>query len=181
VKDSLYNVTVLYSGSDYEIYINGNLDAFSSWSGKLLQSKIALTIGQMLPTDNNYNFNGVLDDIRIYNYALSVSDIKNLADINTYVNDNKNSQIPDKNMLFQNYPNPFNPTTRINFWLKTYSNVTLTIYNMLGQKITDLINGYLPAGEHTITWNGANAASGIYFYELKTGEKRFYKKMVLLK
>ncbi len=181
VQDSLYNVTVLYSGSDYEIYINGNLDAFSSWSGKLLQSKIALTIGQMLPTDNNYNFNGVLDDIRIYNYALSVSDIKNLADIYTYINDNKNSQIPDKNMLFQNYPNPFNPTTRINFLLKTSSNVTLTIYNALGQKITDLINGYLPAGEHSVTWNGANAASGIYFYELKAGSKRFYKKMVLLK
>jgi hypothetical protein len=181
VTDSLYNVTVLYSGSDYEIYINGNLDSFSSWSGQLLQTNIPLTIGQMLPTDQGYNFRGVLDDIRIYNYALSVSDIKTLANISTYVNDMKNSQIPDRDMLFQNYPNPFNPTTKINFWLKSSANVSLVIYNSLGQKVTELINGYLPAGEHSATWNGTNAASGIYFYELKTNNKSFYQKMVLLK
>ena len=67
VLDSLYMVTVLYDGSDFEIYLNGVLDASSHWGGLILPTTIDLTIGQHLPGNNNYNFKGVLDDIRIYN------------------------------------------------------------------------------------------------------------------
>ena len=181
VKDSLYNVTVLYSGSDYEIYLNGNLDSFSSWSCSILQTSIPLTFAQMLPSDQNYNFNGTLDDIRIYNYALSVEQIKKLYNISTGINKDISSAIPKTDALLQNYPNPFNPSTKIRFLLKRSSFVTISIYNSLGQKITDLIKGNYSRGSHSVTWDADKFASGIYYYSLKTGSNTFYKKMILLK
>ncbi|MEJ2507847.1 MAG: LamG domain-containing protein, partial [Ignavibacteriaceae bacterium] len=76
--DSLYNVVVLYDGSDYEIYINGKLDALTTFSGSILSTTIDFMIGQVLPGDNQYNFKGVLDDIRIYDYTLSYNEIGKL-------------------------------------------------------------------------------------------------------
>ncbi len=181
VQDSLYNITVLYSGSDVEVYLNGNLDAFTSWSGQLLQTNIALTFGSMLPADNNYNFIGTLDDIRIYNYALSVSDIEKLASFTTGIEKNFSATLPTQDILLQNYPNPFNPSTNISFYLKNNSRVTLTIFNSLGQKVAELLNKYLSSGNHAEIWNAENFASGIYYYELKTDTKIFYQKMILLK
>jgi hypothetical protein len=187
VQDSLYNVTVLYNGSDYELYLNGNLDAFSSWSGLLLQTNIPLTIGQMLPTDNNYNFRGVLDDIRIYNYALPVSEIENLANITTAVQKGEAGTIPAHDQLMQNYPNPFNPTTTISWQLARSSHVSLNIYDILGNEVATLVNEYQNAGLHSILFNPEEVnshkhiASGIYFSELKIGSGTFYKKMVYLK
>jgi hypothetical protein len=83
--------------------------------------------------------------------------------------------------LFQNYPNPFNPSTNIKFRLKEDSHVTLTIYNIIGQKIAELINSDLSAGIHNIFFNGDKLSSGIYFYKLKAGLYTDVKKMELLK
>jgi len=73
--------------------------------------------------------------------------------------------------LDQNYPNPFNPSTRISFTLPIQSNVTLTVYNILGQVVATLENGSLTAGSHDAIWTGRDnegrgVASGIYFYRL---------------
>ena len=76
--DSLYNITAIFDGSDFEIYINGKLDAFTTFSGKLLTTTINLMIGQVLPGNTQYNFKGVLDDIRIYDYAIPYSEIQKL-------------------------------------------------------------------------------------------------------
>ena len=75
---SMYNAAVTYNGSDMEIYLNGKLDAFIEFSGLIMQTNIDLMIGQVLPGNINYNFNGILDDIRIYDYALSRDEIQNL-------------------------------------------------------------------------------------------------------
>ncbi|MHB8581512.1 MAG: LamG-like jellyroll fold domain-containing protein, partial [Ignavibacteriaceae bacterium] len=176
-----YNVTVLYSGSDYEIYLNGNLDSFSSWSGLLLQTNIALTFGQELPNNNSYNFNGSLYDIRIYDYALTPQQILNLYNLNTTGIASKSNLIPKENELMQNYPNPFNPSTVISFQLNKSSNISLNIYNILGQKVEVLAGGFFTAGSHSITWNAGTFASGVYYYELKTNAQRFIKKMLLIK
>ncbi|MHB1688625.1 MAG: LamG-like jellyroll fold domain-containing protein [Ignavibacteriaceae bacterium] len=181
VKDSLYNVTVLYSGSDIEIYLNGNLDSFSSWSGSLLQTKIGLTFAQMLPTDQNYNFNGTLDDIRIFNYALSPQQILNLYNFNTTGILLQTNFVPQENSLMQNYPNPFNPSTKIYFTLNHGSKISLNIYNTLGQRVAVLADGYYIAGSHSINWEADRFSSGVYYYELKIDSQRFIKKMILLK
>ena len=83
--------------------------------------------------------------------------------------------------LEQNYPNPFNPTTTINFSLMKASNVELTVYNILGQRVVTLVNGQLAAGTHTVKFNAVNLASGVYFYRLEAGGFVSNKKMMLLK
>jgi len=88
---------------------------------------------------------------------------------------------PNKFEVFQNYPNPFNPNTTIRFFLPEDGNVKLTIYNILGQRVKELLNKKMLAGKYEIPFNGTNLASGIYLYTLKTDKKTEVRKMVLLK
>jgi hypothetical protein len=90
-------------------------------------------------------------------------------------------QLPDDFVLHQNYPNPFNSQTVISYSLPQSSDVTLSIYNLLGQNIGTLVNEQQPAGQHTITWVADQQPSGIYFYRLETGSASETKKMVLIK
>jgi len=92
------------------------------------------------------------------------------------------------NILNDNYPNPFNPSTTISYNLAEDSNVELTIYNLKGQKVKQLVSSnQLSAGQHSVEWNGTddagkNVSSGIYLYKLKAGDKyTSTKKMILLK
>jgi hypothetical protein len=89
--------------------------------------------------------------------------------------------MPTEYALEQNYPNPFNPSTTIKFSLPQASDVKLTIYNALGQKVAELVNSTLGAGSHSFEWNASNVASGMYFYELNTSNFSSVKKMMLLK
>jgi hypothetical protein len=89
--------------------------------------------------------------------------------------------IPDKIDLFQNYPNPFNPTTTISWQLPVNSRVKLTIYNLAGQKIVELINGQQSAGFHSVDFDASQLASGVYFYRLESGQYFETWKMMLLK
>ncbi len=84
-------------------------------------------------------------------------------------------------VLAQNYPNPFNPSTQIQFSLPSRSWVTLTIYNLLGQQVAELVDKVMDAGQHVITWNAAGMQSGAYIYQLKAGEQMITKKMLLVK
>ncbi|GEM_PF-1160477 len=94
--------------------------------------------------------------------------------------------LPNQFSLEQNYPNPFNPSTNIGFTLPNRSVITLDIYNISGQKVITAYSGELPAGHHTVVWNGADrfgriVPTGIYLYRLKAGESVASKKMLLLK
>ncbi|KAA3611041.1 MAG: T9SS C-terminal target domain-containing protein [Calditrichaeota bacterium] len=94
--------------------------------------------------------------------------------------------IPKQFRLYQNFPNPFNPVTTIRFDLPKEQNVSLNIYNVLGQKVKQLLNQKLDAGYHKTEWNGLNehgvkVASGIYIYQIKAGKKLINKKMILIK
>ena len=94
--------------------------------------------------------------------------------------------IPDNTILLGNYPNPFNPETTISYQLPENSGVELAIYNLQGQKVKTLINEVIPAGEHSVVWNGRDSngkrvSSGIYFYKLEAGNHEETKKMILMK
>ena len=92
-----------------------------------------------------------------------------------------NSVRPEKYSLKQNYPNPFNPSTQISFSIIKSEHVTITIYNSIGQSVSQLVNQVLPAGNHVVRWNAENFASGVYFYRIQTNSFTASKKMILLK
>ncbi|MDP4116446.1 MAG: T9SS type A sorting domain-containing protein, partial [Bacteroidota bacterium] len=89
--------------------------------------------------------------------------------------------------LTQNYPNPFNPETIIRYALPSGSNVKLTVYNSLGQKVKELVNGYQESNTYEVKFSGKDLSSGVYIYRLeavsKDGKMNFSKtsKMLLLK
>jgi len=88
---------------------------------------------------------------------------------------------PNKFELSQNYPNPFNPTTSITFSLPQAGNVKLAVYNLLGQEVQILVNGFKEAGVHTVNFEAANLNSGIYLYKIETNGLTSVRKMTLLK
>ncbi|MCW8803518.1 MAG: T9SS type A sorting domain-containing protein, partial [Ignavibacteriaceae bacterium] len=81
----------------------------------------------------------------------------------------------------QNYPNPFNPSTTISFQVPVESNVSLKVYDMLGNEVATLVNETKTAGEYDIDFNAATIASGIYFYRLQAGDFVETKRMMLMK
>ncbi len=110
---------------------------------------------------------------------------KGSYDITTSIDRTENIA-PEKYILHQNYPNPFNPTTMIPFEIRKADIVEIKIFNVLGSEIKTLINDYLPAGLHKITWNGMSkdgkkASSGVYLYMLRTGNYVQSKKMLLIR
>ncbi|MFV1884309.1 MAG: T9SS type A sorting domain-containing protein [Balneola sp.] len=83
--------------------------------------------------------------------------------------------------LSQNYPNPFNPTTTINYSVENAGPVTISVYNLMGQKVAELVNESKAAGSYNVSWNAANAASGMYYYRLEAGGQTMTRKMTLIK
>ena len=90
-------------------------------------------------------------------------------------------QRPDEYKLSANYPNPFNPTTAIKYQLAKDSYVTLSIYNMLGEEVAELVNEFEEAGYYSLQFDAKNLPSGMYIYKIQAGEFSDVKKMLLLK
>ena len=97
------------------------------------------------------------------------------------ISDQKPTPVLDKFTLYQNCPNPFNPETTIEFDLSKTSEVTLKIFNILGQEVATLVSGNLSAGKHTYHWNASHQASGVYLYRLEADEYVKTTKMMLMK
>ena len=98
------------------------------------------------------------------------------------VQEDNNSDITVKEYsLEQNYPNPFNPSTVIRFALPKAGNVNLSVYNVLGQKVAEILNKDMSSGIHTVSFNAGNLTSGIYFYRLESNGYTQSRKMMLIK
>jgi choice-of-anchor A domain-containing protein/uncharacterized repeat protein (TIGR01451 family)/TQXA domain-containing protein len=89
--------------------------------------------------------------------------------------------LPKEFSLSQNYPNPFNPATKINFSVPAAGNVSLTIYNILGQEVKKLVNSELAPGNYTVSFDAHEFASGVYIYRLTAKNVSITKKMMLIK
>ncbi len=94
--------------------------------------------------------------------------------------------VPETYFLAQNYPNPFNPSTKISYGLEVGGHTTITVYNLLGQRVAGLLDEFQSAGNHTATWDGLDSQnepvpSGIYFYRIRSGAFEQTRKMVLMK
>ena len=95
--------------------------------------------------------------------------------------DENQINIPTEYCLYQNYPNPFNPRTVISYQLPVSGNITLKVFDVLGNEVATVVNEYKPAGVYEINWNATNLPSGVYFYQLKAQDYVSVKKMLLLK
>ena len=117
-----------------------------------------------------------------YDLKLVAGDIDYVATMTEEILNN----IPSVYSLSQNYPNPFNPITKMNYALPKRSRVIISVYNVLGQEVTTLLNKEQDYGYHTVTWNGTDrigkqVASGVYFARLTTKNFSQTKKMLMLK
>ena len=90
-------------------------------------------------------------------------------------------ELPKEFNLSQNYPNPFNPSTMIRFAVPADVNVKLDVYNTLGEKVAELVNGPMTAGSYEVPFNASNFPSGIYFYRIEAGSNVAIRKMILMK
>lgn len=91
------------------------------------------------------------------------------------------SLVPEKFNLLNNYPNPFNPSTIIKFDVAKFQNVKITIYDVSGREVINLVNKSLQPGSYQVTFDGANYASGVYYYKMETNNFVLTKKMILVK
>jgi predicted CXXCH cytochrome family protein len=89
--------------------------------------------------------------------------------------------VPVSYSLSQNYPNPFNPTTQIKFSIAQAGNVAIRVYDAIGNEIETLHNGYLAAGNYSVSWNASRYSSGVYYYKITAGNFEMVKKMLLVK
>jgi hypothetical protein len=130
-----------------------------------------------------------------HNFKLRVTGTKNPSSANTWVAidrayvidtsgttgvNSSTSLLKDYN-LFQNYPNPFNPSTIIQYQLPANGMATIKVFDVLGREIITLVNGYKAHGIYTISFDAKKLTSGIYFYQLRSGNFISTKKMIVMK
>jgi hypothetical protein len=106
--------------------------------------------------------------------------MKAIGNVSTSIYNNEMLR-PARVILHQNYPNPFNPSTNIRFELAEYSPVRLTVLDVLGREVTQLVHGNLPAGDYTFTFGADNLPSGLYISRLVVGNEIYTGKMTLMK
>jgi hypothetical protein len=98
-----------------------------------------------------------------------------------YLTTVKTTTIPNSFTLLQNYPNPFNPTTNIEYDLPNSSQVSLKIYNIIGEEIRKLVDEYQSLGKQKVTFEARGLPSGVYIYRLTAGDKIYSRKMIYTK
>jgi hypothetical protein len=174
------SVTATYSDIEGGFTGTGNTDAnplfCDYWSGSWPQLAGNYHLTFLSPAigkgENGVNMGAFDVGCDIDNSLLSVDELIDVT--------------PTEYALHDNYPNPFNPTTTLRFDLPEVSDVTLTIYNMLGQKVRTFNMQSTPAGYHSVKWNATNdygdpVGAGVYLYQLQTKDFVKTRKMVLLK
>ncbi len=177
-------ITVTFDTGLVNLYYNGNLiktdTSLIKYTSLNEYNTDDIYIGSLWNGYSAYRFKGGLDEIRIYNRALSASEVNDIYNFVTSVENNVN-KLPEEFALSQNYPNPFNPSTKIKYSVTLSSNVVIKVYDVLGDEVATLVNEEKPAGEYKVEFDGIKLSSGIYFYQLKAGSYIETKKMVLMK
>jgi hypothetical protein len=160
--------------------------------GELLRSVMYDRLGQKyieqgshFMADMPFHINNP-EDLNLENLILVNTDMQKLDKIQVEIVYGQTPAVPLDFVLFQNYPNPFNPVTTVKFQVPQTSDVTVDIYNMLGQKIRTLFSSQVQRGNYSVQWDGTNDAgvkmsSGTYIYRMTAGSFVQSKKMVLLK
>mgnify|MGYP001971826787 FL=1 len=169
------------------IYLDDNCESIISDEGVLTVDNLTYVLDVFEATHtgtNNDNMPGIVNGRLHFLIDGDTFDLSSHYDLVGIEKDP--NQIPENFRLFQNYPNPFNPITTLRYDLPENAMVTITIYNMMGRVVCDLVSRQQTAGYRSIQWNATNDAgspvsAGLYLYMIKAGEFTQTRKMVLLK
>ena len=143
--------------------------------------KVGFISGNGTSTEiNKYNFTDRNLTSGNYNYRIKQIDFDGTSKYYS-LNETVKVGLPTQFSLSQNYPNPFYPGTMIKYSIPQNGFVKLYIYNSLGQKVADLVNQPMEAGNYEINFNASKLSSGVYFYKLEVGDFTAVKKLMLLK
>ncbi len=168
------NGTIFTTSTDLQMTDPFNLNAPKA----TLQAGSPLLTGGLVPPAD-----GFFDQTATFRGAFGTTDWTAgwaRFDGTTSVNEIGN-EVPVKFELSQNFPNPFNPSTKINFSVAEPGNVKLSVFNVLGQQVAELVNGYLSTGNFTADFDASSLSSGMYIYTLESGAVKITRKMSLLK
>ncbi len=147
------------------------VDPFSSFYYPITIKKIGFKLASDQQTGERYTGSIFLDNLEVV-----------YPDRTVVSNERKEgSEIPNEVSLNQNYPNPFNPTTQISFRIPNAGKVDLDVYDVLGRKVTSLVDKRMSAGSHTVSFDAGQLSSGLYLYRLSTNETSISRKMMLIK
>ncbi len=172
-----------------DIYMAVSLDNGSTWNTPVYVAGAPGWVDQYVSVDPHIPASGEIQVTYNYDPVPGMSLFEYVPGFTTYIYtsvnltgiDDNPSNVVDKFTLEQNYPNPFNPSTTIDFSLQKAAKVTLEVYNVLGQKVTTLVNNRLAAGQYSVIFDATNFSSGVYFYKLTSGDFSQTRKMMLLK
>ena len=103
------------------------------------------------------------------------------SDLNIYLIESVNSDIPEKFSMAPAYPNPFNPVTHIEYSIPTSSMVEITIYDLVGRKLEKLVSEQKEPGYYHVKWDASSIASGVYLVRMEANDNNFTQKIVLMK
>tara|TARA_R110000868_G_scaffold294140_1_gene554698 strand:+ start:42189 stop:44672 length:2484 start_codon:yes stop_codon:yes gene_type:complete len=173
----------------YVVRLNAMLTAEGSSDFELFIDDVSYgtaTITGNVNSIQQIDFSGVnlslgSNEVKITSTGSVGVDFVDFFSVGTLSTPNETEEKAEGFELSQNYPNPFNPSTNINFTLPIASDVQLTVFNLLGQKVATLISEKRAAGNHTVRFDARSLSSGIYFYQLKAGNFTLQRKMTLIK
>jgi len=167
---------------DFEIYYKRSQDAGISWEGDTrLTNTSGISVNSSITVSGSV-VHVIWKDLRDGNWEIYYKrdPVGNVTGL-----ENSDLNIPKEFSLSQNYPNPFNPSTVISYQLPVGSNVTLKVYDVLGNEVATLVDEYKPSGSYEVVFNTSSIkhhpSSGVYFYQLKSGDFIQTKKMILLR
>jgi hypothetical protein len=160
----IFLVTSAFSQNQLKNSVFGNGAVNVSNSGNTMVGTLGQTVIGVTQNSSNVGYLGYWYSLRIY---VGIEDIDDL--------------LPRRFELFQNYPNPFNPVTKIKYAVPKPAHVRLEIYNVLGQRISTLVNEDKAPGFYTVDFDASSLASGFYIYRLLANDFHAVKKMIVTK
>ena len=170
-----YHVIMLYNGTTCELYLNGEPDAFRPFEGSINTTVYDLIFGQSLPGQSGFNFSGILDNVRLYNYGISYEKVKEIYE-------NEISNIIDQESFletFNVFPQPAKDNLVVELKTQTDSELQISLYNFHGQMMKHIAISPDKNEKVRVSINVTDYVPGIYILRLTNGRKIISKKVVI--
>jgi hypothetical protein len=181
IPDSVWtHVAITFNGEEVEFYMDGeHYQTMPYLYGTGFDA--AVNMGSAQDQDGSLRsqdmYNGALDDVRFYSRILTAEEILKIKEGTLGIADRSSNE----GIICRNYPNPFNGTTTIKYSLPGNTRTEIIVYDLLGHKLTTLVDEYRVAGTHQVAWDASGLPAGVYVYQLKTDDFVVSKKMKLIR